>query len=581
MTTCTVLGVNFGTHDSAASLIVDGRVVAAAEEERFSRIKQTKAFPERAVQWCLEVSGMRVADVDRIAYFVDPRLQLLLPVMNLRHAFPQSLGSLGSDFAKFLQRRMSLRETQSRLVPVTVVPLRHHTAHAASALFAAPFDDATVVTLDGRGEYETTCVFDGRKGRLHRKHSVTYPHSIGYFYSMLTRYLGFRPQRDEYKIMGLAAHGGPDLLPAMRRLLTVDPNEGTVRLDLRYFDHHRRPSARRRLFSDQMIASFGPPRIDEELDDRHRAIAFAAQAVLEEAVLGYVSFARKITLNPRLCMAGGVALNARANQKVIESGWFEDVFIQPAASDAGTSLGGAWLASAPPAPTSSAYSTLLGPEFSDVEIESALAEARASGALPRSEFAVARVDDRYRQVARLLAAGGVIGWFQGRMEFGPRALGSRSVLASPVDPGMTARVNALIKQREEFRPLAPVVLAEEASNYFDLHEAGYKVYPYMLATARAKPSHAARIPAAIHVDGTARLQLADEETYPELHRLLVEFKRVTEIPVLINTSFNGPDEPIVCTPADAIRSFLRIKLDALVLGDYLVTTYPTAAGHGS
>lgn len=534
-------------------------------------MKQTKQFPAHALRYCLEASELRIEDLDHVAYFVDPRLQLLLPAANLRYGFPVSLGSLRSDLAKFGQRHRQLGDVQSRMSPVPVVPVRHHVAHAASAFLVAPFQEATVVTVDGRGEYETACVYVARHGRLQRKHAVAYPHSIGYFYSMLTRFLGFRPQRDEYKVMGLAAHGGPDLEPAMRRLITLDATRGNVRLDLRYFDHHRRASERRNLFSPRMVELFGPPRDPrDELTDHHRAIAHATQSVLEEMVLGYVAYARLITSSRHLCMAGGVALNAVANQRVIEAGLFDHVFVQPAANDAGTSLGGALLASGDAQQSAAAHSTLLGPEFSDQQIERALAEARRSDVLPETDFVVAPVANRYRAAALLLADQQILGWFQGRMEFGPRALGSRSIVASPADARMTARINAIIKHREEFRPLAPVVLAAHAADYFELHPAGLSVYPYMLATAQVKAARAARIPATVHVNGTARLQLTEADTYPHFHRLLTEFHRLTGTPVLINTSFNGPDEPIVCTPAEAIRSFVRLGLDALVLGGHLI-----------
>ncbi|AUS80888.1 carbamoyltransferase [Actinoalloteichus sp. AHMU CJ021] len=566
-----VLGLNFGTHDSAASLVVDGRVLAAAEEERFTRVKQTKVFPERAVEFCLEAAGLRLADLTRVAYFVDPRLQLLLPVTNARHTFPLSLGSLRSDLAKFDKRRTTLRQARRRVRPVPVTPVRHHVAHAASAFLVSSFEEATVITLDGRGEYETACVYAAGR-RLDRRHAVTYPHSIGYFYSMLTRFLGFRPQRDEYKVMGLAAHGGPDLVPAMRRLVSMDTATGRLRLDLDYFDHHRRPSHRRGLFGSRMVDAFGPPRTaDQALTDRHRAIAHATQRVLEEVVLGYATHARRITRSRKLCLAGGVALNALANQRIIESDLFDEVFIQPAANDAGTSLGGALHLSDRVRPTGGNHSTLLGPRFSDDDIGQALARARAAGELPETRFAVAAVPDRYRAAAELLRDDHVLGWFQDRMEFGPRALGSRSIIASPAEAGMTARINALIKQREEFRPLAPVVRAEDAADYFELHPAGTRVYPYMLATARVRPGLANRIPSAVHVDGTARLQIADARDYPHFHQLLTEFHDLTGTPVLINTSFNGPDEPIVRTPGDAIRSFVRLGLDALVMGSWLVT----------
>lgn len=566
-----VLGLNFGTHDAAAAIVRDGTVVAAAEEERFVRDKQTKRFPEQAIAFCLSEAGVTPSDLDRIAFFVDPRLQLLLPVSNLRHAFPASLGSLGSDIAKYVGRRQALDLVQARFRGARlakIVPVRHHHAHAASAYLTSEFDDATIVTLDGRGEYETACIFEGRRGRIHKRHSVVYPHSIGYFYSMMTRYLGFRQQRDEYKVMGLAAHGSPLLHEKITRLAAFDDESGRLRLDLSYFDHHRRPSERRSLFSRRLVELLGPPReADDGIDDRHRDIAFAVQRLTEDLVLRYVAFARRIAPSSSLCMAGGVALNAVANRAVIESGLFDSVFIQPAANDAGTSLGaalyvsGAFTGIRPTPPRLPAY---LGPEYGRQAIETA---ARAE--LP-PEYTIEPTDSPAHTAARLLAQDRVIGWFQGRCEFGPRALGNRSILANPTNAANTTRVNALIKRREEFRPLAPAVLEDQAATYFDIHPAGQPVYPYMLATAGVKVHQSRRIPAVVHADGSARLQTVSQMHNAKFWALISKFGKISGVPVLLNTSFNGPDEPIVCSPEDALRTFQACNLDALVLGHLVI-----------
>lgn len=484
MNRAVVLGLNFGTHDAAAAIVCDGVAVAAAEEERFTRVKQTKNFPEHAIAYCMEQAGVSAGDLDGVAFFVDPRLQLLLPVANLRHSFPSSLGSLRSDAARYTDRRLALSRVKrhfAQLPSAHVVPVRHHQAHAASAYLASAFDEATVVTLDGRGEYETACVFQARGGSLARRHAVLYPHSIGYLYSMITRFLGFRPQRDEYKVMGLAAHGSARLQREIRQLASFDDATGRLRLNLRYFDHHRRPSERRDLFSNRLIALLGEPRAPgADLDDRHRDIAFGLQKATEDLVLRYVHYAHRLVPSKALCMAGGVALNAVANRAVVESGLFDSVFIQPAANDAGTSLGaamyayGAMTGHRPEPPEQPA---LLGPAFNQAEIDAVLATELPDG------YTVARADHPELAAAHLLADDHVIGWFQGRCEFGPRALGNRSILANPANRSNTARVNALIKRREEFRPLAPAVLEKRADAYFELHPAGHAVYPYMLATA--------------------------------------------------------------------------------------------------
>jgi carbamoyltransferase len=567
-----VLGLNFGTHDAAAALVCDGTAVAAAEEERFTRDKQTKKFPAHAIAYCLGEAGLKARDISHVAFFADPRLQLLLPPANLRQAFPASLGSLGSDLAKYAGRRSALGDIRKWLGPAgdaQVLPVRHHLAHAASAYLASPFREATVVTLDGRGEYETACVFHGRDGTLTRRHAVLYPHSVGYLYSMMTRYLGFRPQRDEYKVMGLAAHGGPGLLGRARDLAAFDDETGRLRLNLAYFDHHRRPSEQRNLFSARLTEMFGPPREPgAPIGDRHRDLAFAIQRLTEELVVRYVAFARRNVPGRSLCMAGGVALNAVANRAVIESGLFDEVFIQPAAGDAGTSLGSAlWVSgkiTGSPAGIRPGHPALLGPAYSQDEIDAAVGAGLPPGTT------VAATGDPAGAAARLLADDKVIGWFQGRCEFGPRALGNRSILANPGNPANTTRVNAFVKWREEFRPLAPAVTEEAADGYFRLHPAGRAVYPYMLATAAVRPERAQQIPAVVHADGSARLQAVSRQQAPAFWSLIRAFGDLTGVPVVLNTSFNGPDEPIVCSPADAVRAFTACGLDALVIGNAVI-----------
>lgn len=564
------IGLNFGTHDAAAALVIDGAVVAAAEEERFTRVKQTKVFPDHAIRFCLAQAGIDAADIESIAFFVDPALQLLLPLANLRHAFPASLGSLASDLGKYGPRRAALAHIKTASVfpaSATVTPVRHHLAHAASAYLTSPFDRSLVVTLDGRGEYETAAIFEGADGRLTLRHSIKYPHSIGYLYSMVTRYLGFRPQRDEYKVMGLAGYGPKTMDHLVARLAMFDESAGRLRLDLRYFDHHRRPSAKRSLFAPALVELLGPARYpDEPLTDRHRAIAGAVQRLTETLVMKYVLYGKKLVPSRHLCLAGGVALNSVANARLIDSGEFDSVFVQPAANDAGTSVGAALCVArhqGSAAARQAMTDAFLGPAYDEPAIEKALHAAVAAGCQ------VTVVRDPYSTAARLLADDKIIGWFQGRMEFGPRALGGRSILASPADARMTGRVNALIKRREMFRPLAPAVQSEHAGTFFETNEAGRLVYPFMLATARARPAQRDRIPAVVHVDGSARVQTADRAGNLVMWRLIEQFRLLTGLPVVLNTSFNGSDEPIVCSPEDAVRTFLTCGLDALVIGDRL------------
>ncbi|MFG2909903.1 carbamoyltransferase [Kitasatospora sp. NPDC048286] len=562
------LGLNFGTHDAAAAIVHNGTVAAAVEEERLTRVKNTKVFPERAIQACLDLAGARADDLDQVALFVDPKLHLLLAPSNLRHGTPASVGSLLSDLDKYRKRRrLPATIRSSGLLPknLPLVTVPHHRAHAASAYHVSPFDDALVVTLDGRGEYETAAIFDGVDGKLIRRHHITYPHSFGYLYSALTRYLGFRPQSDEYKVMGLAAYGSGTYIERLARLAHFDADSGRLRLDLRYFDHHRTPSARRTLYSPALVDLLGPPRNPgSEITDRHRDIAHALQHVHEQLVGAYIAHAQRLVPHRMLCLAGGVTLNCVANTAIINSGRFDNVFIQPAAGDAGTSIGAALIAGASKErrPLRDAF---LGPEFSTRAIEKAL------GDLPAGRYEVRRTTDPHQEAARLLNAEQVIGWFQGRMEFGPRALGARSILASPRSAQTAVRINAMIKQREAFRPFAPAVLAEHAHKYFDLSAAGVLVYPYMLATALVHPHRREEVPAIVHTDGSARVQTVKQDTNPDLWKVIQEYRRLCGLPVLLNTSFNRADEPIVCTPDDAVNTFMRCGLDGLVIGPLVAT----------
>ena len=574
-----VLGINFGTHDAAAAVVRGGKVLAAAEEERFSRVKHTKEFPARAIAYCLDAASITAADVEHVAFFVDPKLHLLLPLTNFYHGFPAALCSLRSDLEKYFKRRRQMNSARSAEAfsgqRVRLVPVAHHRAHAASAYLTSPFDDALVVTLDGRGEFETACVFDGSAAELRLRHRTVYPHSFGYFYSMITRYLGFRPQHDEYKVMGLAAYGEPDLVERVQKLLQVDSTNGQLSLDLRYFDHHRRPSQARSLFSRRLVDLLGPPREpNEEISDRHAAVAHAAQKVLESGIREYLKYARRVVPRRKLCMAGGVALNCVANGAVLESEGFDEVYVQPAAGDAGTSIGAALMVERARGNRERAVmrDAFLGPSFSKTDIERAVRWAATEGCR------VAETADPAAAGAELLGRGLIVGWFSGRMEFGPRALGARSIVAGAARTDTVERINAKIKRRELFRPLAPAVLSESANEYFRLSPAGTLVYPFMLATAPVRPHRMARIPAVVHTDGSARVQTVDRATNPAFWRLIESYRKVTGVPVVLNTSFNHASEPIVCSPEDAVRSFLACHLDALVIDRYVVLARTVDAG---
>lgn len=598
------LGINAAFHDSAACLMRDGQVIAAAEEERFTHIKHGKRpvpfsaweLPYHAIDYCLQVADIEMRDVQDVAYAYDPWLQVArgaipgldlsdeagdphsafmrLPLMPSAHARPTGDGSpwdplflsyvvnaprqLADGAPHHLQKRFRGLRHDS---PCKWHNVEHHLAHEASAFLAAPFERCAVLTMDGRGEVATTSygLFDG--ARYQRIKQIELPNSLGLLYERITRHLGFLHSSDEYKVMALASFGKPSLLPEMQALASYGGN-GTYTVSA---------------VSDRDLTELlGPARRRGwPLEARHFDIARSLQETLESIVLDMTRWLAQETGERCLAMAGGVALNCVMNARVRDDGPFEKVWVQPAAGDAGTALGAALWVDFEQRGTRSDWRmehAYLGPSYGEAEIGAFLDEAK---------LRYRRLDDVARETAALLAENRVIGWFQGRMEFGPRALGARSILASPVDPGMQQRLNQ-IKDREDFRPVAPVVLEEKAHEWFhakprprsgeptshDPHDALYA--PYMLFVYGIAPGQAARIPAVCHVDGTARVQTVNASQNPLYHALLTEFESLTGVPVLVNTSFNTRGEPIVCSPRDAIECFWASPLDALVIGPYLL-----------
>jgi carbamoyltransferase len=567
------LGINGAFHDPAACLVRDGVVLAAAEEERFTHVKHGKRpipfstyeLPFHAVDYCLREAGIRLTDVDHIAYSFDPFILLgrrrndatiTLPLEPSAHPRPLEWDSvwdplflcsivnaprhLAGGYPHHLQSRFrGFRwdgPYQWHFVP-------HHLAHAASAFHASPFTAAAVLTLDGRGEKATTGYASGEGNRMEWVGQVQMPHSLGLLYERVTEYLGFLHSSDEYKVMALASFGKPRHLKEFRDILRLGERGqytiGELRLEER----------------------FGPPRLKGgPLEQRHYDIAHSLQVVLEEAVVEIASWLHRETGQDDLCMAGGVALNCVMNARVRDRAPFRDVWVQPAAGDAGTALGAAlWVDAQKRGTNERAWQmdhAFLGPSFGDDEIEEFLRW---------SKLPYRRLANVAEETADILVQDKVIGWFQGRMEFGPRALGARSILASPIHAEMQARLND-IKDREDFRPVAPVVLEEEAPNWF----AGARVSPFMLFVFDVLPDKADSIPAVRHVDGTARIQTINRAQNPAYYDLLKAFQRRTGVPVLVNTSFNTRGEPIVCTPRDAVESFWTSPLDALVIGSFLL-----------
>ncbi len=589
-----ILGLSFGYHDAAACLVRDGVLVAAAQEERFSRVKHDPSFPTLAARYCLRAGGVEGRGPDLVAFYEKPILKLDRVLQTFLCVAPRGLGAFVRAMPGFLAERLRVEALLKRHLgwQGPVVYCAHHEAHAASAFFPSPFEEAAVVTLDGVGEWDTTTVGRGEGARLTAIQAVRFPHSLGLLYSAFTQFLGFRVNSDEYKVMGLAPYGEPRFRDLILSELVDLRDDGSFRLHVNQFEF----LYGERTVGERFARLFGcPPRAPEgPIEPIHMDLARSIQDVIEEAVLRIARHAARLTGSRNLCLAGGVALNCVANGRVLREGPFERVWVQPAASDAGGAVGAALLAwhrhlgkpRVPARPDGMSHA-LLGPDLASEEVEAALARYRLSGRFLDPETL-------HTEVARLLAAGRVVGIARGRMEFGPRALGNRSILADPRRPDMQRRVNLKVKFRESFRPFAPAVLAERAGEWFALdRESPYMLFVAPVAPARMRnlsSDEAGRtgltrldvvrsdVPAVTHVDGSARVQTVSRDRHPDFHALISAFERETGCPVVLNTSLNLRGEPICCTAEDACRTFLRSHMDALVLGPYLVLRPDWAPG---
>jgi len=565
-----ILGINAVFHDSSACILKDGKLLAAAEEERFTHIKHGKRpipfstyqLPYHAIDYCLGVAGIHLKEVDKIAYSFDPKKMmdnLNDPAIAIPFAADRQKNEDGAaewdslflssiinaprqlvdGYPHHLQKRFS----GARMSLDKWNYVEHHIAHAASAFFPSPFSHAAVLTIDGRGEKTTTSYYVGEGNELTKISEVLMPHSLGLLYEEVTSYLGFLHSSDEYKVMALASYGKPVYLDEFRSMIKVGEN-GTYTIgDLKL--EERFGKARKR---------------DEPFLEHHFDIAYSLQKVLEETVLQIVNWFQKETGEENLCLAGGVALNCVLNAVIRDYSNFKNIWVQPASGDAGTALGAALWVDAKARRDNKKIFTMdhcyWGPEYTDEEVEKFLKWTKVS---------YRKLENVAKETAKILAEDKIIGWFQGRMEFGPRALGSRSILASPINSEMQAKLNE-IKDREDFRPVAPVVLEEDAPQWFE--NAGKS--PFMLFVHCVRSDKAEKIPAVRHVDGTARIQTISAEQHPRYHSLLKEFKELTGVPVLVNTSFNTRGEPIVCTPRDAIECFWTSPFDALVINSFLL-----------
>jgi carbamoyltransferase len=588
-----ILGVSAYYHDSAAALVVDGRVVAAAQEERFTRKKHDAAFPEHASNFCLTKAGLTLADLDAVVYYEKPLLTFERLLETYLGTAPRGGRSFVAAMQVWLKEKLFLKtEIKKQLrklgEPGRALPellfSEHHLSHAGAAFYPSPFESAAILCMDGVGEWATTSAWLGEGNAITPLWEINFPHSLGLLYSAFTYYCGFKVNSGEYKLMGLAPYGKPRYVDLIKRHLIDIKPDGTFRLDLRYFKFHRGF----RMTSRKFHALFGrPPRKREtELSQVHMDLAASIQAVTEEVVLKLAKSLHEETGASRLCLAGGVALNCVANGRLLREGPFEEMWIQPASGDAGSALGAALVGyhhqfeqPRTPEPGDAMAGTYLGPSFSNSEIESFLQEVAA----PHHTLADPALFER---LAELLEEGKVVGWFNGAMEFGPRALGGRSILGDPRNRQMQSVMNLKIKYRESFRPFAPSVLEEEVASQFQLEGKS----PYMLLVAPVQqalctPMTAEQeglfgieklnvprstIPAVTHVDYSARVQTVCARTNPRYHQLIRAFQRRTGCPSVVNTSFNVRGEPIVCTPQDAYRCFLRTEMDVLVLENQLL-----------
>ena len=557
-----ILGLSCFYHDSAAVLLKDGEIVFAAQEERYTRKKHDEAFPKHAIEHALKHAGITVADLDAVAFYEKPMLKFFDRILQTTmKVWPRG----------FIQYHMALQEWMPKKLWIPQIIKKelgnkgkifypaHHESHAASAYFCSGFPDAAVITADGVGEWATTTIGHGQGGNLKLLREIRYPHSLGLLYSAITYYLGFKVNSAEYKVMGLAPYGEPKYVKQMQELIDLKP-DGSFALNMKYFTYEYGL----RMTGRNIETLFGQPTRTPEspLEQFHKDIARSLQEITDEAMLNLARAAKELTGSKYLCLAGGVALNCVSNGKILRAGIFEDMFIQPASGDAGGALGAAlmvWHKEMKGERLPRMEHAYLGNAYSQTEIEQFLNKEK----IP---FDKVSLHDVPQYVAKLLEGENVIGWFQGRMEFGPRSLGNRSIIADARNPENWKKVNLKIKFRESFRPFAPTILEERTKDYFNLDCPS----PFMLLVADTKEKQRAEIPAVTHVDGSARIQTINREQNPLYYDLLKAFETQTGCPVIINTSFNVRGEPIVESPKDALNCFLHTHMDYLVLGQCVI-----------
>ena len=578
-----ILGINAYHGNASAAIVCEGQLVAAVEEERFNRVKYAAGFPAQAIRYCLKEAGLTLAEIDHVAVPRDPYARLATKLF-----YAARMPSFARERAKVLAKFTGIPEALSvafdsdpKKLTAKFHRVEHHQAHLASSFFVSPFERAALLSADGLGDFASTMWGTGNGSHMNIDGAVAFPHSLGLFYSAVTQYLGFPKFGDEYKVMGLAAYGEPEQMEAFRKIVRFDArsNGNGFRLGLDYFTHHRtgpemswaeadKTPTLGKMFSEEMPMRLGPARAAEEpLEQRHRNLAASLQARLEEVYLGMLKKLGERTGLKAVCLAGGVAFNCVANGKIFDATPFEKVYVHPAAGDAGLAVGAAYyvwhqkLGKPRSFVMDHAY---WGPGYSREEIRRAI----DSNGIAQKGFRVAELPEQelVRRTAATIADGKILGWFQGRCEWGPRALGNRSIVADPRRPEMKEMLNRRIKHRESFRPFAPSILAEATGDYFEKSHPS----PFMTLAYPVRTEKRGAIPAPTHVDGTGRLQTVTREANPRYQALISAFRDLTGVPVVLNTSFND-NEPIVCRPEEALDCFLRTQMDTLVLGDFLIT----------
>ncbi|MDD4939498.1 MAG: carbamoyltransferase [Candidatus Omnitrophica bacterium] len=556
-----ILGISCFYHDSAACVLKDGEIVAAAQEERFNRIKNSPDFPINAINFCIQAARIGIYDIDYIGFYEKPYLKFSRVVSNHVRAFPRSFKNFLDTMPYWLQDRLILPLVFKRELGFTgkTIFIKHHLSHAASAFLVSPFEESAILTFDGVGEWATASLGFGKGSGITILKEAYFPDSLGLLYTAITAYLGFEALQGEGKVMGLAGYGKPIFLERLRKIVRIN-SDGSFRLDQRFFGFFNEGS---KMYTGRFIKLFGKERKPQEkIEERHCDIAASLQYLVEEAVIKAANNLYLETKMDRLCLAGGLFLNCVLNHKILEKTPFKEVFIQPAAGDSGGALGVA----------AYIYNVILknkrdyvmadaglGPEFPDERIKAVLVNHN----LGFKELEPLHLS---RYIAQKIAENKIVGWFQGKMEFGPRALGCRSILANPCNPGMKELLNSKVKKRESFRPYAPAVLEEKAGEYFKLRNFS----PFMLLAAAVKEEKRHVIPAVIHADGTARVQTVNKTINPRLWGLIKEFELIKGVPVVLNTSFNLNGEPVVCSPEDAISCFNRSQMDCLVLSNCVI-----------